>query len=215
MRGPWEIADPFTNPVADHAVREALKALASPGSFYSGAERVAMAEHVRVSRGLASSAQTTTVLSQPERGAVSRVAVEAMNTREADVAAWKRDGRDVRAYVELVAVVALTTSIDSYRIACGGPLDPLPDPLPGGPIPVVDDAAVRTNSLVPTVGAAIPKTALSALPDEAKVIDMLAGAFYIDGPVHRFDDPDPDEPLLRSQIELVAARVSLLNECFF
>lgn len=212
MTTAWEIATPFVDTAAEEKIEETLQALASPGSFFTGAERVAIAENARAARGLAP-AQTT--LAPAVAAAVARVAVEAMKTRSTDVAAWTNDGRDVLAYVELVSVVALICSIDSYRLGAGAPLDAFPAPVPGDPVPAVDERAVTSNSWVPTVGVALAPTAMSALPNEGAIKRPLAATWYLtDKFVHKYD-AEPGRELTRPQMELVAARTSWLNECFF
>ncbi len=197
---------------ADAAIANALAHLAAPGSFFTGAERLALAQHARYSRGLD---PTPAELSPVVADAVRRVAVEAMHSRAEHVAAWEADGHDVLAFVELVAVVAQICSIDSYRVGLGVNLDPLPAPVAGDPTPANDDRAVTSNAWVPTVGVALAPTALNALPEEKVVKDAVSKEWYLtDEFVHKYD-VDPGRELTRAQMELVASRTSYLNECFF
>ena len=213
MLAPWETSAPLADSAADTMIHERLATIASPGSFFTGAERLDFAAHARAARGLTAAASSS--LPPVVASAVARVAAEAMTTRSNDVAAWEADGRDVLAYVELVAVVSLICSLDSYRVGTGAPLDPLPEPIPGDPTPVVDDRAVTSNSWVPTVGVALAPTALSALPDESNAKKPVGQVFYLtDEFVHKYD-VEPGRELTRPQMELVASRTSWLNECFF
>ena len=197
---------------ADRAIEAALGAIAGPGSFFTGAERVAMAAHARGARGLA---ETGTELPNDIADNVARVAAEAMATRQSHVEAWTASGRDILAYVELVSVVAQIASIDSYRIGLGANLDPLPEPVGGEPTPEVAEGASMMNAWVPTVGVALAPTALSALPREKATKAALGAAWYLtDDVIHKYD-VEPGRELTRSQMELVAARTSWLNECFF
>ncbi len=204
---------------AEEAIRGAWAAIASPGSFFTGAERVAFAAHARAARGLAAPAAAPAGMGAdlPPLVAetVARVAAEAMASRSHHVQAWEDDGRDVLAYVELVSVVAQAVGIDSYRIGLGQQLDALPEPVPGAPQPAVHPDAKKMNAWVPTVGIALAPSALSALPAEKAAKQALATAWYIaDDVVHRYD-AEPGRELSRPQLELVAARTSWLNECFF
>lgn len=200
------------DPAADAAIDVALAGLAAPGSFFTGAERVDMAAHARVARGLADSGPQLDPLMAET---VARVAVEAMHSRQEHVAAWEAAGRDVLAFVEMVAVVALISSIDSYRVGLGAPLDPIPEPTPGEPTRADDDRAVTSNAWVPTVGIALAPTALNALPKEKERKDAISKEWYLtDEFVHKYD-VDPGRELSRAQMELVASRTSYLNECFF
>ena len=197
---------------ADVAIANALRNIATAGSFFTGAERIALAQYARFARGLESTAPD---LSPIVADSVRRVAVEAMNSRSEHVAAWEAAGHEVLAFVELVAVVAQISSIDSYRVGIGASLDPLPEPAPGDPAPAVDERAVTTNAWVPTVGTALAPTALNALPNEKAAKDAISREWYLtDEFVHKYD-VDPGRELTRAQMELVASRTSYLNECFF
>ena len=55
--------------------------------------------------------------------------------------------------------------------------------------------------------------ALSAVPDEVRVLRQLSQTHYL--PLGGLRDPSARRSLDRMQIELVAARVSALNECFY
>lgn len=200
------------DPAAEPAIAAALTHIATAGSFFTGAERIALAQHARFSRGL----DTQPADLQPVvADAVRRVAVEAMNSRSEHVAAWEAAGHDVLAFVELVAVVAQICAIDSYRVGIGAQLDPLPAPIAGDPVSAVDERAVTSNAWVPTVGVALAPTALNALPNEKTVKDAVSKEWYLtDEFVHKYAI-DPGRELTRAQMELVASRTSFLNECFF
>lgn len=200
------------DPAADAAIANALAAIATPGSFYTGAERLNFAAHTRFVRGLGTAGPG---LPELEAEAVARVAAQAMTSRSHHVEAWTESGRDVLAYVELVSVVAQICGIDSYRVGLGVDLDPLPAAVSGDPVPEVSPDAKTLNAWVPTVGIALAPTSLSALPREAAAKKQLATAWYIpDNVIHQYD-VEPGRELTRPQMELVAARTSYLNECFF
>ncbi|MDE0496334.1 MAG: hypothetical protein OXH86_03180 [Acidimicrobiaceae bacterium] len=205
-------AQQLGDPHAEEAIEAAIAAIAGPGSFFTGAERLAMAARARAARGLA---ETGPDLDPVVAEAVDRVAAAAMTSRQSHVQAWTDSGRHVLAYVELVSVVAQTASIDSYRIGLGAELDVLPDAVAGAPTPDVAEGAVMVNAWVPTVGVALAPTALSALPREKATKAALGAAWYItDKVIHQYD-VEPGRELTRPQMELVAARTSWLNECFF
>lgn len=200
------------DPAAELVIVESLAHLASPGSFFTGAERLAIAQHARVARGLADSApELPPIVAE----AAARVAVEAITVRPPHIDAWVGDGRDVVSYVELVAVVAKICALDSYRNGLGVALDHLPAPVPGDPVPEVAPDAQKMNAWVPTVGVALAPTSLSALPRERASKAELGKVWYInDKQVHQYD-VEPGRELTRAQMELVASRTSWLNECFF
>jgi alkylhydroperoxidase family enzyme len=119
-------------------------------------------------------------------------------------------------HTELVAPVAQANCID--RFADGLSLDrpALPRPVAGDPGRVVPDGAGTHDHWVPTVPSAVPAviTALSGVPAENAAMVELSDAQYI--PVDEMYDVKSDRnALTRMQVELVAARTSKLNECFY
>jgi hypothetical protein len=56
--------------------------------------------------------------------------------------------------------------------------------------------------------------AMSLVPDEVRTLADLSAAHYL--PNHRVRDPAAQQgSLSRPQIELIAGRVSALNQCFY
>jgi len=139
-------------------------------------------------------------------------------------------GLDVPAYVELIGVVTMVTGIDYFARAMGVAPFRLPDPLPGQPsrylpasarpgtawVPMIapEDAAGPEADLYPAA-AMVPNIvrALSLVPAEARVLQTLSGSHYL--PVEQIGDPTVRRALDRMQMELIAARVSALNQCFY
>ena len=139
------------------------------------------------------------------------------------------DGR----YVELVGTVVSVLSIDSFCRAIGAPFHPLPEPEPGPAsgyrpptaahdggswVPMVpfDNAGTAEADLWPANRTGNVIRALSLAPDEVRTLHDLGGAHYIDHGLVR--DPSASREggaLSRAQIELVAGRVSMLNDCFY
>ena len=186
--------------------------LSRPGSFFSGADRVAVAREARAARGHEPPGPR---LGGPASDAIRRIAADPASIRPEMIEVWSLAGLDRLSYVELVSVVAQSAAIDSHVMALGLLLEPLPEPEAGDPDGFIDESAEITNGWVPTVGPAGAPTALSALPREAEALHNLHGALYIGGERFFDLDGDPDRPLTRPQMELVAARTSWLNECFY
>jgi hypothetical protein len=119
-------------------------------------------------------------------------------------------------YAELVAVTATLVAIDVYARAIGDPRPELHEPVAGEP------ARERPGD-VGDVGAWIPMTeqkllanvsrALSLVPRSNQTWRMLVNESYSRGP--QMMEPTWDRALTRPQIELVAARISQLNQCFY
>ncbi len=133
-------------------------------------------------------------------------------------------------YVELLGIVVCVVSIDGFHRALGLPPEPLPAPLPGEPsryrpaaatpgvgwVPMIPEGQNRGSEADLYEGRA-PNVlrALSLVPDGVRRMRGLSAAQYV--PIHMVPDPhaNPGRALSRTQIELVAARVSALNECFY
>ena len=148
---------------------------------------------------------------------------------ERTLAAGLTDGE----YVELVGTVVSVVSVDSFCRGVGAPLHPLPEPEPGDAtgyrpataahdgeswVPMVpfDNSGTPEADLWPPKRTGNVIRALSLAPDEVRTLHDLGGAQYIDHGLVR--DPSAGREggaLSRDQIELVAGRVSILNDCFY
>ena len=126
-------------------------------------------------------------------------------------------GLPAGAYVELVAVVSQANCVDRFSDALGLDRYPLPEPADGEPVPdLAPDAAVR-NHWVPTAAVRGPNVlkALSLLPFENESRSILSAAHYVSESALLGDLGGGRGALSRPQIELIAARTSTLNECFY
>jgi hypothetical protein len=132
--------------------------------------------------------------------------------------------------VELVGVVATLVGIDAFCRGLGLPPHPLPEPLAGEPSRHRPAAARDEGAFVPMLPNRRPSApdadlwetprtanvirALSLVPDEVRTSKLLARVHYLG--VEQLADPALRRGALdRPQIELVAARVSARNECFY
>jgi hypothetical protein len=220
--------------------------LAGPGSWWTGAERVAIAEESRnavdcrycAARRDAPSPYTVPG-SHSHSGRVPQRVVDAVHRIVTDqgriTRSWVDDnaahGLSHEAYVELVGVVVNVLSIDEFHRALGLPLEPLPAPRPGavsryrpdvladdiGFVPTIppDGAVGRERGLWPGGLAANVLRALSLVPDALRDWLALAAAQYL--AVERMGNfgKDDERSIDRLQTELIAARVSAVNECFY
>ncbi|MGE0140883.1 MAG: hypothetical protein AB7R77_24035 [Ilumatobacteraceae bacterium] len=180
--------------------------LGAPGTWFRGSERVAIAQVCR-------DADRHVDLAEATHDAARCVAHDAAGITAADVDWWESDGLDREHYVEVVGIVSRVVAIDTYDRAVGRLQRALPAPLDGEPSGQVEPAAKRRSGWVPAVGAIGPPTALSAVPAEALAQRELHTALYLS--YEGMADLDATSGLHRTQMELVAARVSLLNDCFF
>jgi len=225
------------------AHRRAWERLARPGAWWTGAERVAIASEVRAARGCALCRERKAALSPhavPGEHAASALlpaaAVEAAHRIATDPArltrAWVEKtlaaGLSDAHYVELLGIVVTVVDVDALHRALGMAPEPLPEPVGGVPsrerppaeagpawVPwlALDSAEGRAlfggRSLVPNVARA-----LSLVPDAVRQLFELSEAHYL--PLDDVVDPRArTRALSRPQMELVAGRVSALNECFY
>lgn len=188
----------------------AFARIGRPGATWNGAQRVAIAVVARSAR----SGTPIPVVDLPD-AAVEAAAIlggtPAMaNPRwleETVVPAIGHPG-----YVEIVGLVAQLTAVDTYHRAMGLPLEPLPEPADGAPTGDTDPDARLTSSWVPTAGPGVVY-ALSLVPGEMAGFMDLHGPLYI--PVEEMGDDRFARTLSRPQMELIAARTSAINDCFY
>lgn len=139
------------NPIREdlaEAHRRAWAHVAAPGTWLSGAERVAIAEETRRARSCALCAERkaalspfalqgeheqTGVLPPPLVEAVHRVTTDAGRLSASWYAALLSDGLSPEAYVEALGVTVLVISVDEFHHALGMRPEPLPEPLTGEP----------------------------------------------------------------------------------
>jgi len=137
------------------------------------------------------------------------------------------DGR----YVELVGVLVSVLSIDAFDRGVGRPAEPLPAPRAGAPARRRPPAAVRDEAwvaMIPAAGLTAAERdlwtmrhppnvlrALSLVPDEVRRLQDLSAACYLR--VEQVADARAGgaRAISRPQMELLAGRVSALNECFY
>ena len=227
------------------AHREAWEALARPGTWWTGAERVAIAQETRHATSCELCAARRQAL-QPATVAGEHAsstelpagAIEAAHRIVTDQGRITRQWVDsvtsdisVEQYVELAGVVVLVFSIDEFNRGLGFELEPLPEPVAGEPsrhrpevlesatgfVPMValDGAVGDEADLWANVRSANVLRALTLVPNAFREWRAVAGAQYLSFPnMANFEQP-PDRSLHRMQIELVAGRVSAINECFY
>lgn len=221
------------------------KHLRSPGAWWTGADRVRMvkaaraAEACRLCRDRKAALSPNAVQGAHDGdGELPENTIEVIHRVRTDPGRLSREwygqrlagGLTDAEYVEIVGVVTLCTGVDYFARALGIAPFTLPQPEEGEPsgnrppsatggtawVPMIepgDESGSESNlyagiDFVPNI-----MKALSLVPDEARALQRSSDAHYV--PVNKIGDPSVRRSLDRMQMELVASRVSALNECFY
>jgi len=228
------------------AHRRARDHLAHPGTWWDGAERVALMAEARHAVDCALCRRRKAALSpaavagaHDSRGDLPEIAVEAVHRIRTDPARLTRRwyegvieaGLTPEQYIEIVSIVAHTVALDTFAYGIGMAPPPLPQPADGvatrhrpagampGPawVPWIEGADLtEAEAGIYPVGrppANIHK-AMSLVPAEVKSFFDLCEQHYL-GPHEMRDFGREFRAITHAQIELLAARVSALNRCFY
>lgn len=133
-------------------------------------------------------------------------------------------------YIETLGIALHVLLIDEFCRAIGHPLNSLPQPLTGEPSQYRPANTENDIAWVPMLPVSIesgPDTdlseriylkvirALSLVPDNVRTVIDLLGIHYLDlEDIDKLEKPSP-RALDRIQIEIIAARVSAFNDCFY
>jgi alkylhydroperoxidase family enzyme len=226
------------------AYREYWESLASPGNWWTGEERIAIAVEVRKALDCSDCKRRKQALS-PGRDCGAHVASESLSpaavdavhrviTDQSRITQSYVDHSDLteEAYVELVGVAVIVFSIDESMRALGLPLEPLPKAAAGVPSRYRPKRACRGIgfvSMLPRDGAVEAEgdlwnsrgrsanvlRALSLVPDAVRQWIAVGNAQYLSMRRMMNFSGDTGKALDRRQLELVAGRVSSFNECFY
>lgn len=229
--------------VAAH--RKTWEHIARPGTWWTGAERVAIAAETGNAAGCTLCARrrespspyaatglhdSLGTLVEPVVDVVHRVVTDPGRLTDRLVRDSAEAGLSDAHYVEAVAVVVFVVNVDTFARGVGAPLHPLPRALPGEPSHVRPPADQDDGAWVPLIrpdvaesdypglypgGALTPyiQRALSLVPDETRQFAETVSAEYV--PPRDLLTPLSTRAISRPQIELVAARVSAVNDCFY
>ncbi len=209
---------------------QVISELAAPGDWWDAPSRRAAMEEARSAPSCTRCTARRGALS-PEaidgshaaREPLSATAVEVIHRVVNDSGRLTRRWADRQiatlgdaVYAELVAVTAIIVAIDVYARSIGAPLPALHEPVAGVPVRERPDG-------LGDVGAWIPMTeqkllanvsrALSLVPRTNATWRTLVNDSYSRGP--QMLALTWERALSRPQIELVAARISQLSECFY
>lgn len=228
--------------VAAH--NRAWRRIARPGTWHSGEVRVRIAAETRNAKACRLCAARKEALSpygvEGEHdclGGLSDATVEAIHRIATDPGRLTRkwyesllaDGLTAEQYVETVGVVCTTISVDTFAGAMGMEPLPLPVPAAGEPIRVrpasagqgaawvpwilPDRAAEDEMDLFSPIHANIHR-AMSLVPAEARGFFDLVETQYLPHRQMR-DFANEFRAITHSQIELLAGRISAINQCVY
>lgn len=190
-------------------IAETWRRVAGPGAGWTGEQRLA----------IASEARRAWALGGPDSDAggplhaAGVAAARPSSIRRTWIDRLVAEGLDYPRYVELVGVASRVVAVDTLCTALGLALEPFPDPQPGDPTGELDSRARLNKAWVPMVGGASITQALSLVPSENAELERLHGVLYLT--FEQISDPVGPRALIRPQMELVAARTSARNECFY
>jgi hypothetical protein len=228
------------------AYREFWSRLAKPGSWWTGAERIAIAQESRNAVSCRFCAERKQALSpynfagEHEHGgvldaravdAVHRIITDQTRITQGFVEDNEAHGLSKEKYVELAGIAVATFSIDEFARALGLDDEPLPEPENGEPTKYRPAHAADGTGFVPMIPAdgnvgveadlwpeganANVLRAFSVVPDAVRDWMLIGGAQYLSMAGMQIFSGDTGRSIDRMQIELVAARVSSHNECFY
>jgi hypothetical protein len=219
-----------TSELLRHAQGEAAARVAQPGDWLDGHQRVAVWREVRDAAANPLDRARRAALSpyavpggHGPAGPLAGAAVEVVHRVASDPGRLTRSWAErsiaelgEATYVELVGVTAIVTVLDWFDRARGEPERPVPAPVAGDP-------ARRRPEGVGDVGAWVAQAvgkpranvsrALSLVPVTESAWAPLVTSHYSRGP--EFFELVWERDLSRPQVELVAARTTALNECFY
>lgn len=219
--------------------------LSSPGTWWSASDRLAIVDETRRATrcGLCRARKEALspyaidgahdgggVLPENAVEAIHRIRTDSGRLRKAWFDEVMASGLTDAAYVEIVGVVATTAGLDTLDRALGVPPRPLPAARPGEPTRhrprgarktiawvatlARDDVAEEDPDPYPDLEPVNVHLAMSLVPAEVAGFFELDQALYL--PQAAIRDLDNEyRALTHSQFELIAARVSALNQCFY
>lgn len=187
------------------ALRGEWHRLSSPGTWWTGAERVAIAGSARgaVFQGIPEAAAE----------AARRIYAHITSTSRRWVHELTDTSLTMPEFVELVGVISRLAAVDEFMTALGAEPEELPQPLPGDPSREPPPAARLGRGWVPMAGPSSITRALSLVPAESAAQKEIHGPLYMS--YEEMSDYGFRRTLDRAQMELIAARTSAINECFY
>ncbi len=210
--------------IPEHIVsshRQTWSKISEAGEFWSDIDRIEIAKQARAARIQRSELPFNRVYDEshlPKQvlNATHKIAADAGKIDRT----WATDcvsNLGAGPYVELISIVASVSAIDAFYEAIGSPGEALPEPAGGS-------CSAEKATGVSDIGGYIPMVDPWAGPNVSRALSLVPSANQLFMANVRsmysssgggFDDMVWEGPLSRPQAELLAARVSSINECFY
>jgi hypothetical protein len=192
------------------AIETTWQEIGQPGAHWTGSDRV---EILHAARAATDGDPGRPGLPPAARDAAARLATAPSTTTEA----WVTDVTGALgepAYVELVGVVARVVAVDTFCRLLGLSPPPPPQPAPGEPSGAPVPASARRNRTWVSMVTPLAPLVLGAVPSTEAAVNGLCDELYL--PPSQIGDAAFRRGMLdRPRMELVAATVSCVNECFY
>lgn len=226
-----------------HSVREDLEAthqrvwqsLAAAGTWWTAAERIEIAREARRARAAAGLAEmpadSTTDIPEGAREVARRVGGDPVSLERSWYDSIVPDRLPDTHYVEAVGVIVRSVSVDVFCRGLGVPLHDYPEPEAGAPtrqrpqtarvdeawVPMIPNGSAGGEEAKAAFGGQNANVirALSLVPAEVHGIVDVGDNQYVRGARVLDAKFEPGNGISRAQIELIAGRVSAINECFY
>jgi hypothetical protein len=215
------------------AHEQTLATIASPGPYWTGAERSAIAEAARAADGCALCATRKAALSPSSvdgghdgQQILPATLVDAIHRIRTDPGRLTKRWFDAVTaeigegpYLEMVSVVNSLVIVDTLHRAVGQPPPALPDPVPGAPTGEPAGDVEDAGAWVPIARAPrdLADTGLPVVPNIVRAMGLVPRAVELFFGTFRphYALTDIRLSLSQAQAEYVACRVSAMNECFY
>lgn len=164
--------------------------------------------------------------------AVHRVTTDASRLTKSWLSDCQSNGLSHEQYIELLGIVVAVISIDAFHRCLGIALEELPSPLAGEPSQYRPTSAQQESAWIPTIAASRADgdeadlydgqkqtgnvlIAMSLVPDSVRMLKTLSSAQYLETRDVINPSRNGNRKISRAQMELLAGRVSALNDCFY
>lgn len=211
----------------------ALETIARPGPRFSARERCRIVQSGRGAMNCSLCARRKTALTpgavaggHDDTGGLPPTMIDAIHRIRTDPARLTRSWFDSvvaeigqPAYIEMVSVLNTSVIIDTLHTALDLPLPALPAAQPGSPTGAPTGDVVDDGAWVPITRASreMADTGLPVVPNIVRAMGLVPDAvdlFFSTFAPH-YALKDIPLSLSQAQAELVASRVSAVNECFY